>query len=118
MSVLTESQQANIVDIINEQRIYIDQEIQYSGEKLDALAERLHFMFNSDMQAPQTETKLMDAWFFISNEFSIPFKIVSGSNIGGLPNGSIIMPNGHLMEVYSENNMQYVRAVCEHDYSA
>lgn len=117
MSRLSENQTDQVMRAIRKQRTHFDTGNPLALGHIRLQAENLHLLLNPDVQLPANDGCITTkAWYYISPEFSIDFFLVSGSNIGGLPDGSIVEPNGHLMELVTINGIQQLRAVCEHDY--
>lgn len=115
MSVLSALQISQVMSNVFEQRKYIDTQSSFTPIPLIRLAETLHLLLNPDVMLPQTDEYLVKAWYSFK-DWNMPFYIVSGSNLGGLPDGTVVEPNGHLMELKTVNNIQFLQAICEHDY--
>lgn len=115
MSVLSDSQSSQVLTNIFEQKKLLMSPLPIGPVRITLLAEKLHLLLNPDVMLPQTDEPLVKAWYKF-NEWNLPFYIVSGSNIGGLPDGTVVEPNGHLMELKTVNNIQFLQAICEHDY--
>ena len=118
MSVLSNTQQEQVLDILFKQKsILADPTKNTNHVEVRLLAERLHLVLNADVALPLADDVLVKAWYNFDS-FTLPFYVVSGSNLGGLPDGTVVEPNGHLMEVKTVDNKQILQAICEHDYMA
>lgn len=115
MSALSLMQQTQVLDNIFEQKKFMFHPQPIGPKPITLLAEKLHLLLNSDVMLPQADEPLVKAWYKFS-DFCLPFYVVSGSNLGGLPDGTVVEPNGHLMELKTVNNTQILQAICEHDY--
>lgn len=117
MSLLSENQSSMVIEFIRRQAHLLTlQPAPIYDIHLEA--ENIHIVLNADVQLPQSDQPLVTGWYYVNPSLSIPMRLVSGSNLGGLPDGSIVEPNGHLMELVSNNGIQFLQPVCEHDYLA
>lgn len=115
MSVLSVLQNTQVLSNIFEQKKFLMSPLPHGPKPITLLAEKLHLLLNPDVMLPQTDEYLVKAWYSFK-DWNMPFYIVSGSNLGGLPDGTVVEPNGHLMELKTVNNIQFLQAICEHDY--
>lgn len=116
MSVLSNQQQTQVLDNVFAQKNAVNNPLPTGPKPILLLAEKLHTLLNPDVMLPQADEQLVKAWYKFET-YSLPFYVVSGSNLGGLPDGTVVEPNGHLMELVTVDNKQILQPICEHDYS-
>ena len=117
MSQLSERQSGMLVEFIRRQAHYLTLNpapiIDIHRE-----AENIHSILNGDVQLPYTDRPMVTGWYCVNPELYIPMRLVDGSNLGGLPNGSFVEPNGHLLELICVDGVQQLRPVAASDYMA